>query len=654
MNILAELQSRFRTALKNFTDDVEPYVDMVRPSQNPQFGDFQANCAMPLAKKLPEDITPRDLATQIVSHLEVTDLCEEPEIAGPGFINLKLKDDWLEEQTTNMLADDRLGVPLVQTPKTIIIDYSAPNVAKPMHVGHLRSTVIGAALYRLLKFLGHTVIGDNHIGDWGTQFGMIIYGYKHFRDEEAYQHDPVGELARLYRLVNQLCDYVDAKTALPNLQSQLAARSAALQELEQDANPKDKNAKKQLKQQRKALDELGKEINGTEQKIAEVEGSPVLMQYIKDHPDIIRLTREETAKLHAGNAENKAYWDEFLPYCLAALDEVYERLNIEFDQTLGESFYDPMLADVVKDLKTKGLAQESKGAECVFLEDHEAPFIVQKSDGAYNYATTDLATIKYRHDEFHADTMLYVVDKRQSEHFEMLFKTAKRWGYNQTEFQHVSFGTILDNAGKPYKTRSGGTVGLGGLLDEAISRARKIVNENDDAKKEGPELDEATRAAVAEKVGLGGIKYADLKHNRESDYKFDWDKMLATTGDTATYMQYSYARIASIFRKGNADRGTIRTSQGKFTITDPAERALALQLVRFSEALDTAASDYRPNILTQYLFDTANVFFTFYENCPVLKSEGDLRTSRLLLCDLTGRVLSTGLSILGIETCEQM
>lgn len=654
MNLLAELQSRFRTALKHFTDEVEPFVEMVRPSQNSQFGDFQANCAMPLSKQLSEDVKPRDLAGQIVDHLDVADFCEEPEVAGPGFINLKLKDSWLENQTNQLLADERLGVPLMESPKTIVIDYSAPNVAKPMHVGHLRSTVIGAALYRLLKYLGHNVIGDNHIGDWGTQFGMIIYGYKHFRDDNAYQQEPVGELARLYRLVNQLCDYHKAKSVLPDLQTQHAAQSAALQELEAKSDPQDKSTKKQLKQQRKSVSSLSEELKSTEEKVNEIESSPVLFEYVKDHPDILQLTREVTAKLHTGDVENKALWDEFLPHCLATLNEVYERLGIEFDHTLGESFYDPMLGDVVTDLKAKGLAKESNGAECVFLEGHEAPFMVQKSDGAFNYATTDLATIKYRHDEFHADTMLYVVDKRQSEHFEMLFKTARSWGYDKTEFQHVSFGTILDKTNKPYKTRSGGTVGLGGLLDEAVSRARKIVNENDDAKKTGPELDEATRAAVAEKVGLGGIKYADLKHNRESDYKFDWEKMLANQGDTATYMQYSYARVASIFRKGNIARETVRTGQGKFSITDPAERALALQLLRFSEALDTAASDYRPNILTQYLYDTANVFSTFFEKCPVLKSEGDLRTSRLLLCDLTGRVLSTGLNLLGIETCEQM
>ena len=652
MNILFELQSRFRAVLKTLTDDPEPYVAMVRPSQNPQFGDFQANCAMPLAKV--RNAKPRDLAAEIAEKLDVADLCEPPEIAGPGFINLKLKDDWLENQVNRQFGDDRLGVPASAQPRTVVIDYSSPNVAKPMHVGHLRSTVIGAALYRLLDFLGHRVIGDNHIGDWGTQFGMIIYGYKHFRDEAGYQKHPVEELARLYKLVNQLCDYYEAKEELPTLHSQREQKAAALKELEASADPKDNKAKKQLKQQRKSLSDLDEEIQSTEGKIAAVETSPQLSQYAQDHPEILRLSREETAKLHAGDPENKSYWDEFLPHCLATLDQIYLRLGIRFDHTLGESFYDPLLGDVVQDLKAKGLAQESDGAECVFLEGHEAPFIVRKSDGAYNYATTDLATIQYRHKHFHADAMLYVVDKRQSEHFEMLFKTARKWGYEQTEFRHISFGTILDKDGKPYKTRSGGTVGLEGLLDEAIARAYKIVSENDDAKPTGPELDEAARKDVAEKVGIGGIKYADLNHNRESDYVFDWDKMLATKGDTATYMQYSYARVASIFRKGGINRDDVRKAQGRFTITHPAERALALQLLRFPEALEDAAADYRPNLLTQYLFDTANLFSTFFENCPVIKSEGDVRTSRFLLCDLTGRVISQGLSLLGIETCEQM
>ncbi len=652
MNILSELQSRFRVALKSLTEDVEPYVAMVRPSQNPAFGDFQANCAMSLAKE--RNAKPRDVAVQIVENLDVSDFCEAPEIAGPGFINLKLKDYWLENQINQRIADERLGVPMSAHPKTIVIDYSSPNVAKPMHVGHLRSTVIGAALYRLLGFLGHQVISDNHIGDWGTQFGMIIYGYKHFRDDAAYKQHPVEELARLYKLVNQLCDYFESKATLPKLQKIFEDKAAALKQLETTTDPKDNKSAKQLKQQRKSLDELKDEIKSTVEKIAAVESDSQRSQYAKDHLDIIRLSREETAKLHAGDAKNKALWEEFLPHCLATLNEIYDRLGIKFDYTLGESFYDPMLGDVVKDLKVKGLANESDGAECVFLEGHTAPFIVQKSDGAYNYATTDLATIKYRHDHFHAGAVLYVVDKRQSEHFEMLFKTARTWGYDKTDFRHISFGTILDKDGKPYKTRSGGTVGLVGLLDEAISRSHRIVSDNDDAKSTGPELDEATRKDVAEKVGIGGIKYADLNHNRESDYVFDWDKMLATKGDTATYMQYSYARVASIFRKGNITREAVRSSGGTFTIHHPAERALALQLLRFPEALEDAAFDYRPNLLTQYLFETANAFSTFYENCPMLKSEGELRMSRFILCDLTGRVLSKGSYLLGIETCEQM
>jgi arginyl-tRNA synthetase len=313
-----------------------------------------------------------------------------------------------------------------------------------------------------------------------------------------------------------------------------------------------------------------------------------------------------------------------------------------------------MLGDVVRDLRERGIARESEGALCVFIEGNEAPFIIQKADGAFTYATTDLATIKYRAEEFGADVVLYVVDARQSEHFRLLFETARRWGYSKTGFEHVSFGTILGDDKRPFKTRSGDTVGLESLLDEAVARARAIVDANDDAK-ENPELGQAARADVAEAVGIGGIKYADLRHNRESDYVFSWEKMLAKTGDTATYIQYSYARISGIFRKGGVDREMLRSGGASIRFTHPAERALTLQLLRFAECLDAAAAEFRPNILTQYLFETANLFSTFYENCPVLpEADESVRTSRLLLCDLTARVLGTGLDLLGIRTCAQM
>jgi len=349
-----------------------------------------------------------------------------------------------------------------------------------------------------------------------------------------------------------------------------------------------------------------------------------------------------------------------VPACLEALQQVYERLDIHFDESLGESYYQPQLAAIVEDLQQQSIAEQSEGAICVFIEGIETPFMVRKADGAFTYATTDLATIKSRIEEFQADEILYVIDVRQSGHLRLLFGTAQAWGIRGIELRHVNFGTIMGQDKRPFKTRSGDTVGLESLIDEAVVRARRIVDENDDAKQDdsgnpAPELDETERAAVAEIVGIGGIKYADLRHNRDSDYVFSWEKMLATTGDTATYMQYAFARVCGIFRKGNIDRETLRTSGAKIRLKTPEERALALQLNRFAEAIDDVVAEYRPNVLTAYLFETANCFSTFYSACPVLKEERySVRTSRLLLCDLTARVLARGLDLLGIQTAERM
>ncbi len=653
MNILALLRSRFHTALASLCDDPTPYAEMVKPAQDPRFGDFQANCAMPLAGKL--KAKPHDVAERIVNLLAVDDLCLTPEIAGPGFINLRLRDDWLAECTNRLLDDERLGVMPAVAPRTYIVDYSAPNVAKPMHVGHLRSSVIGAALCRMLAFAGHRVVSDNHIGDWGTQFGMIIYGYKHFLDQAAYQKDAVGELARLYRLVNQLCEYHEARAEFPDLKQKLDDERRALA-----ATLPDKNAQKALSRQQEKLNELAGLIASREARIAAVDANAPLKKLADAHPEIVQRTRSETARLHAGDARNRALWNEFLPRCLEALERMYARLGIHFDLTLGESFYDPMLAGVVADLEAKKIATHSEGAVCIFLDENAAPFIIRKSDGAFTYATTDLATIKYRVEQLHADVVLYVVDARQSEHFRMLFAAAARWGYDNVELKHVSFGTILGEDKRPFKTRSGDTVGLESLLDEAVERARKIVDANDDAKRDADgnpatELDDAARRDVAEAVGIGGIKYADLRHNRESDYVFSWDKMLALTGDTATYMQYVAARINGIFRKGDVDPQSLLRGGARIRLSRPEERAVALALCGFATELDSALREFRPNILTQYLFQTANCYSTFYENCPVLKEpDPALRQSRLLLCELTGRVVKQGLDLLGIRTCERM
>ncbi len=658
MNVLAELRNRFGNVLSEMISESGQFVAMVKPTQDVNFGDFQANCAMPLSKHLGQE--PRAIANEIVSKLNVAEFCQPPEVAGPGFINIRLRDDWLAEQINRNVTDSRLGIELVARAKRIVIDYSAPNVAKPMHVGHLRSTVLGNALYRVATFLGHRVLSDNHIGDWGTQFGMILFGYKKFLDRTAFDKNPVGELARQYRLVSQLSGYHEAKTEQPKVESRIDQLQAELVSAEAKKTANDKQAEKVLKKLRSNVAELGEQVASIKKQIESVESSPPLMALAEAHPRIAELARLETAKLHAGDDENTRLWNQFVPQCLEAIQGIYDRLDIRFDMTRGESYYNPKLAGVVEYLQAKGLATESDGAICVFIPGNTAPFIIRKRDGAFTYATSDLATISDRIEELHADTMLYVVDTRQSEHFRLLFETAKLWGCGDKQFVHVNFGTILGKDGKPYKTRSGDTIGLESLLDAAVVKARQIVDENDDAKKDeqgnpSPELHDAARAAVSEVVGIGAIKYADLRHNRESDYVYDEDKMLATTGDTATYMQYAYARVGGIFRKGSIDREALRHGGGRVRFTHPSERALSLQLLRFSEALEGVMTEYRPNVLTDYLFATAQNFSTFFQECPVLRApDEEIRTSRLLLCDLTARVISTGLDLLGIKTCEQM
>ena len=474
-----------------------------------------------------------------------------------------------------LLTDEALGLEPPARAKTVVIDFSSPNVAKPMHVGHLRSTVIGDSLARINSALGHRVVRDNHLGDWGSQFGMILWGWKNARDESSYAADPVGELARLYRLAQDRIKEGDA-----------AVKAAA---------------------------------------------------------------QAETAKLHAGDPENRALWSQFMPHCLGALQALYDRLGVRFDVQLGESFYDPMLASVVADLQGKGLAVESEGAIVVHVEQTEAPFIVRKRDGAFNYATTDLATIKYRVETWHPDQILYVVDHRQGDHFKQLFEVARKWGYDSVDLEHVAFGTILGSDRRPFKTREGDVVGLESLLDESTAEALKVVKEN------SPELDPAQQQQVAAVVGLGAIKYADLSQNRISDYVFDWQKMMAKNGNTATYMQYAYARTRSVFRKAGITAEAIREQRPAIALSHPAERAIGVRLLRLPEVLEFAAEEFKPNVLTDYLFELANAFSTFWEECPVLKAESaERRDSRLALCDLTARTLKFGLDLLGIDVVERM
>ena len=576
--ILHLLKLRFQKALEQFTDDPASYLEMIRPSQDVKFGDYQANMAMSLGKKLGKP--PREVATEIVARLDIDGICTPPEIAGPGFINLRVADSLLGELLQKAVGDEeRLAIAPVASAekKRYVIDYSAPNVAKPMHVGHIRSTMIGNALVRILRFYGHEVITDNHIGDWGTQFGMILYGYRNFLDKAAYEANPVQELSRLYRHVRQLADQ-------PN--------------------------------------EEGKRITA--------------------------LVLEETAKLHSGDPENLALWNKFVPVCMEEIERIYQRLGVTFDYTLGESFYQPMLAPLVDDLVRRGIAVETEGAIGIFLEGYEIPMLIRKKDGAFLYSTTDLATIQYRMKEFQPDAILYLTDFRQSLHFEQLFKATALMVREKPlpELVHVKFGTVLGEDGKPFKTRSGDTVGLESLLDEAESRAFAVLEKN---------LEGEPEAETARRIGLGALVYADLSQNRESDYVFSFDKMLAMNGNTATYMQYAYARVRSIFTKGNIDVDALRRSPEPICLNTPQERALALELLKFDEAIEWAIRDYRPNQLTAYLYELANRYSHFFEHCPVLKADDEaIKQSRLKLCDLTARTIKLGLQLLGIETVERM
>ena len=653
MNALTEIKIRFKSVLDGMVDDSSDLLTMIRPATDGKFGDYQVNCAMPLKNLLGKP--PRDIAQDMIDKVSIGDLCQNVEVAGPGFINLTLDDSWLKQRLAAAKGDERLGVAPAADPKTYIVDFSSPNVAKPMHVGHIRSTVIGDALAKILKFVGHKVVTDNHLGDWGTQFGMIIYGYKNFRDQSAYKANPVGELGRLYKFVRKVMDYHSAVAKLPEAKELLEKQKAALEKVTATDPGDDKAAKKKQKKDTQSLNGKIKDqtelVESLAKKIADVDADSAMKEQFSSHANIGSDVLIETAKLHDGDAENKKLWVEFLPYCHEDIQRIYSRLNVEFDHEHGESFYHDMLGDVVLSLEAKGLARESEGAMCVFMDQFATPMIIRKKDGAFLYATSDLATIKYRMEEWKPDAILYVVDHRQHEHFEKFFAAASHWGYSETEFSHVQFGTVLGEDGKPYKTRSGDTVGLEGLLDQAENRAKTIAAE------QNSELTESELDNIAKVVGIGGLKYIDLSQNRMSDYKFSYDKMLALKGNTATYLQYSYARVQGIFRKTDCDVLALRKSDIDFQFAEDVERKLALSLMRFGETLDEVLMDYKPNLLASYLFDLAQVFSQFFDhpNCNVSKTDdADLRNSRLMLCDLTARTIEKGLSLLGIGVVEKM
>lgn len=661
MNILADLKERFRACLGSMTDDPEHLLGMIRPTQNPRFGDYQANFAMPLEKQLKRPAA--EIAQDIIDQVDLADLCETPEVAGKGFINLRLRTSWITEQLERARNDPRMAVAPTLSPKTYVVDFSSPNVAKPMHVGHIRSTVIGDAISRLLDFRGHRVIRDNHLGDWGTQFGMILYGFEHFVNTAAYEQDPVAELSRLYRLIRQIMDYQNAVQRIPQLTGELAQEATALDTRRREiAQLSETEQKSELKKANKALrraeahhGEREKQLAGLRELVRRVEADTALHELAQRHPEIEKSALLATARLHAGDEASLARWHEFLPQCRHEMQRIYDRLNIQFDVELGESFYHDRLAPVVDTLLEKGWARESEGAICVFLDGFDAPMIIRKRDGAFLYATTDLATIQYRMEMWDPQAILYVVDFRQGEHFDKMFAAARLMGYDKVELKHVSFGTVLGEDGKPFKTRSGDTVGLESLLDDAVAAALAVVTQND-SQKETPDFTPEEREQIAQVIGHAAIKYADLSQNRDTDYKFTLEKMVAMQGNTATYMQYSYARIRNIFARGSVDQAAIR-QDADFPIVLEAtvERQLGLRLLRFEQAIDDALEDYRPNALTDYLFELAKHFSEFYNECPVLKAQDPgTRGSRLVLCDLVGRTIFQGLELLGIDVVDRM
>jgi arginyl-tRNA synthetase len=566
--------------VESFGPDYGDADPLIRASS---FADFQANVALPLGKRLGRP--PRDVAAELAARLDVADVSAEPVVSGPGFINFTLRDDWIADQASRMLTDPRLGLEPVASPQTVVVEYSSPNIAKEMHVGHLRTTIVGDAIARVLGFAGHRVIRDNHVGDWGTQFGMLI---EYLLD--VGEDSPEAGLLRTD----------------PNAFYQAARRK------------------------------------------------------FDSDPGFAERARKRVVDLQGGDPGTLALWQDIVDLSMDYLHRIYARLGVLLtdDDIRGESFYNDMLADTAARLEARGLAVYSDGALCAFppgftgREGRPLPVIIRKSDGGYNYSTTDLATIRYRVDELHVDRAIYVVGSDQTLHFQMVFAVARQAGWipEGVVFEHAKIGLVLGPDGNRLRTRSGDNVQLTDLLTEAVERARGILGEVDAAARFGPaELDE-----VAEAVGIGAVKYADLSTARDSAYVFDWGRMISFRGNTGPYLQYATARIRSIFRRAGSDADPdIRGS--RVAVAAGPERALALKLLGFGGVLTAVGETAEPHRLCAYLFDVASLFTTFYEECPVLKAEpAELRASRLALCALTLRVLTQGLGLLGVPIPERM
>ncbi|EBW3293250.1 arginine--tRNA ligase [Salmonella enterica subsp. enterica serovar Bijlmer] len=577
MNIQALLSEKVSQAMiaAGAPADCEPQV---RQSAKVQFGDYQANGMMAVAKKL--GMAPRQLAEQVLTHLDLSGIASKVEIAGPGFINIFLEPAFLAEQVQQALASDRLGVSQ-PTRQTIVVDYSAPNVAKEMHVGHLRSTIIGDAAVRTLEFLGHHVIRANHVGDWGTQFGMLIAWL------EKQQQENAGDMA----LADLEGFYRDAK------------------------------------------------------------------KHYDEDEAFAERARNYVVKLQSGDTYFREMWRKLVDITMTQNQITYDRLNVTLtrDDVMGESLYNPMLPGIVADLKAKGLAVESEGATVVFLDEFKNKegdpmgVIIQKKDGGYLYTTTDIACAKYRYETLHADRVLYYIDSRQHQHLMQAWTIVRKAGYvpDSVPLEHHMFGMMLGKDGKPFKTRAGGTVKLADLLDEALERARRLVAEKN------PDMPADELEKLANAVGIGAVKYADLSKNRTTDYIFDWDNMLAFEGNTAPYMQYAYTRVLSVFRKAAIDEQALASAP--VIISEDREAQLAARLLQFEETLTVVAREGTPHVMCAYLYDVAGLFSGFYEHCPILSAENDaVRNSRLKLAQLTAKTLKLGLDTLGIETVERM
>ncbi|EJI3665076.1 arginine--tRNA ligase [Salmonella enterica] len=577
MNIQALLSEKVSQAMiaAGAPADCEPQV---RQSAKVQFGDYQANGMMAVAKKL--GMAPRQLAEQVLTHLDLSGIASKVEIAGPGFINIFLEPAFLAEQVQQALASDRLGVSQ-PTRQIIVVDYSAPNVAKEMHVGHLRSTIIGDAAVRTLEFLGHHVIRANHVGDWGTQFGMLIAWL------EKQQQENAGDMA----LADLEGFYRDAK------------------------------------------------------------------KHYDEDEAFAERARNYVVKLQSGDTYFREMWRKLVDITMTQNQITYDRLNVTLtrDDVMGESLYNPMLPGIVADLKAKGLAVESEGATVVFLDEFKNKegdpmgVIIQKKDGGYLYTTTDIACAKYRYETLHADRVLYYIDSRQHQHLMQAWTIVRKAGYvpDSVPLEHHMFGMMLGKDGKPFKTRAGGTVKLADLLDEALERARRLVAEKN------PDMPADELEKLANAVGIGAVKYADLSKNRTTDYIFDWDNMLAFEGNTAPYMQYAYTRVLSVFRKADIDEQALASAP--VIISEDREAQLAARLLQFEETLTVVAREGTPHVMCAYLYDVAGLFSGFYEHCPILSAENDaVRNSRLKLAQLTAKTLKLGLDTLGIETVERM